>query len=99
MEESTFGALHGGDIVQGAEDGLPWGVEYVSRSWLIGSHAKFEVALVRHGQRVIGWPAESDPVNVIQRADTAWEASAFETLAAAGLQPEVILERWTNAQE
>lgn len=97
-EVDTFGSLHGGDIVQGA-DGEQWGVEYVRRYWGDDGAPPLEVGLIRYGRRVTGWPAEQEPVSVIQRADTALEAGAFQALMEAGLGPRVITERWTDVQE
>jgi hypothetical protein len=97
-EVTTFGSLHGGDIVLG-QDGNAWGVEYVSRKWGAIAGPAFEVCLVRHGARVTGWPDESASVTVVQRADTALEAGAYTVLTEAGLNPEVISERWTDVQE
>jgi hypothetical protein len=97
-EVATYGSLHAGDIVLGFEDGLPWGVEYVSHRYG-PSGRTFEVGLVRHGVRVAGWPETHAPVSVVQRSHTALEAGAYQALADAGLAPEVIEERWTDVQQ
>lgn len=88
----TYGQLHAGDIVLG-DDGEQWGVEYVATQYGPGT-TPFAVGLVRHGRRVVGYPSPHAEVVVVQQADTALEAGAFETLQAAGLNPEVISERW-----
>lgn len=89
-EPSTWGALHAGDTIVGA-DGEAWGV--------LGTLSEpFAIALYRLGRTVIGYPDPSGPVSVIRRADTDTEARAWGVLSGAGFAPEVIRESWEVEQ-
>lgn len=83
----TFGTLHSGDVVQGA-DGQAWGVEQVEHE------PQFAVTLVRHGRRVRGFPPAGMPVTALSRADVAPEIAAVDVLLAAGLDVDLIREQW-----
>lgn len=83
----TFGTLHSGDVVQGA-DGESWGVEAVERE------PQFAVTLVRHGRRVRGFPPAGMPVTVLSRADVSAEIAAVDVLLAGGLDVDLVREEW-----
>lgn len=87
----TWGSLHAGDVVLGS-DGQEWGVEQVDD---IGG---LVVGLVRHGERVTGYPDADAPVTVVSRCDTAAEQAAWQALNDAGLQPQVISESWESSE-
>lgn len=88
--QATWDVVHAGEVVRG-HDGNDWGVETIDqRGGLLG------VTLVRHGQRITGWPTPDTPILVVQRCDTIAEAQAWQALAAAGLAPEVIHESWES---
>lgn len=93
-EPSTYGALHAGDIVLGA-DANEWGVAYVGRPRRASKH-RLEVELVRHGESVTGYPASGERVDVVHRADTSAEHAAAGHLLDAGLQVELIGETWES---
>lgn len=88
MTDPAYGTLHGGDIVQGP-DGANWGVEAVGIEPVTG---RFMVALVRHGQRVVGYPSPLDSVIIVSRADVSAEARAVEALIGGGLAVQLIGE-------
>ena len=87
----TYGSLHSGDVVQGA-DGNPWGVESVE--WVSPARVQVAVVLFRHGQRVRGLPPAGMGVTVISRADVSAEYAAASAFIAAGLDVELIREQW-----
>jgi hypothetical protein len=84
----AWGSVHAGAIVLGAEDGEPWGVEAITHEPV------FSVTLVRHERRVIGYPTPDMDVTMIQDVDTTPEARVFEMFAGAGVELELIAERW-----
>ena len=88
-EPSTYGQLHAGDVVLGA-DGKTWGVLSICH----GAGSTARLVLVQGTREVTGWPRRDEPVTVVHRCDTAAEAAAWAALAAAGLAPEVIAEQW-----
>lgn len=85
----TYGTLHAGDVVQGA-DGQAWGVAGVQHE------PRFAVALTRHGRTVVGYPPAATPVVVMSRSDVSAEYAAASALLAAGLDPELVSEIWTQ---
>jgi hypothetical protein len=88
-EPSTYGQLHAGDVVLGA-DGEPWGVW---RLWRYEG-GQLTIVLMRGEREVTGYPRPDEPVTVVHRCDTSAEAAAWALLAAGGLQPQVIEEHW-----
>lgn len=90
-ESASYGTLHAGDVVQGA-DGQAWGVEAVAP--LSAAGAQTSVTLVRHGRRARGLPPAAMPVEVVSRSDVSAEYAATSALLAAGLGPELISEIW-----
>ena len=84
-----YGQVHAGDHVLG-HDGEVWGVAEIDHA------PALRVVLVRPGYRVQGWPPAGTPVTIVHRADVSAEATAFETLLAAGLGPELVGERYAG---
>jgi hypothetical protein len=81
--------VHAGDIVLG-HDGQEWGVAEIQHA------PHLAVTLVRHGARITGYPPAGTPITVITPADFSAEAHAWQALDAAGLQPEILGEKWTE---
>jgi hypothetical protein len=84
---TTYEDVHTGDVVFGHEE-QPWGVQRIEREPTVA------VTLVRHGQTVTGYPPPGTPVTVLTVAGVEPEKQAFELLALAGLNPQVISEVW-----
>jgi hypothetical protein len=85
----TYEDVHAGDHVLG-HDGAVWGVAEID-------HAPYlRVVLARPGHRVQGWPPAGTPVTIVHRSDVTPEFAAVEVLAAAGLEVELIGERWNG---
>jgi hypothetical protein len=80
-----------GDIVLG-HDGHEWGIAAIDREPRLG------VTLVRHGERITGYPPPGTPVTIVQRAavpaDGSAEAAAMAALLGAGLMPRLVRETW-----
>ena len=93
----TWGSLHAGDVVLGS-NGREWGVERMTHFAPFDGDDRtvVTVTLVRHGERATATLAATVPVTVVRRADTSEEYRAAAVLLAAGLQPEVIEERWES---
>lgn len=85
---TTWDQVHAGDVVIG-HDGQTWGVESIAPH-----PAGPVVTIVRHGQRATGQPPPGTPITVIESTDMTAEAHAFNVLAAAGLQPELLRESY-----
>ena len=83
---ATYEQVHAGDIVLG-HDGELWGVEGISHV------PQLAVTLVRHGQRVTGYPPPGTGVTVVSAADVAAEARAVQTFIDAGLGVDLISEQ------
>lgn len=86
----TYEEVHAGDHVLG-HDGEVWGVAEIDHA-----PAPLRVVLVRPGHRVQGWPPAGTPVTIVHRSDVSAELRAFEVLAAGGLAPELVGERYTG---
>lgn len=89
----TYGTLHAGDVVQGA-DGQSWGVEAVAP--LSPAGVQVSVTLVRNGRRVRGLPPAAMPVVVLHRSDVSAEYAAASVLLAAGLDVDLVSEIWQS---
>jgi hypothetical protein len=89
-ESSTYGALHAGDVVLGF-DGRLWGVAFIGRG---EAYPRFRVDMVAGHESMTGYPTPDTAVSVVSRADTAPEAYVFELFTAAGIEPELISEKW-----
>lgn len=92
MEQSTWAALHAGDVIVGA-DGDTWGVVLTSQATIFGP---FVITLYRLGREVIGYPPADGVVTVVQRADTRAERAAWSVLSDAGIEAEIIGETWES---
>jgi len=86
---STYEQVHAGDHVLG-HDGAVWGVAEIDH------RPALRVVLVRPGHRVEGRPPAGTPVTILHREDVAAEFATVEMLAAGGLAPELIGERWNG---
>lgn len=82
----TFEQVHAGDIVLG-HDGELWGVEAIDHA------PRLAVTLVRHGQRVTGYPPAGTPITVVTPADLSAEFWAAQVFIDAGFDIEIISER------
>lgn len=88
---TVWEATHAGDVVLGHDD-QAWGVVDIE----LGDPRGPVVTLYRFGQTLgPAQPPPGTPITVVSPVDTAPEALAFATLAAAGLAPEVIRESIT----
>lgn len=87
---ATYEQVHAGDTLLGY-DGNVWGVA------AIGHGPPLVVVLVKDAgmTRVVGRPPAGTPVTVIQPADVAAEARAWQVFEAAGLSAEIVGERLT----
>lgn len=86
---TTWEDVHAGAVVLG-HDGQTWGVAGVAP----GPDGP-TVALVRHGQQLVGRPPAGTPITVIQPADVSGELAAVDALLAGGLGPvEIVYENW-----
>lgn len=86
---ATYGELHAGDIVRGADaERASWSVARITRA------PQLAVTLHRHGQDVTAWPPAGMPVEVLQRSDVAAEFAAGAALINAFGNVELIEERW-----
>lgn len=83
---ATYEQVHTGDIVLG-HDGELWGVEAIAHV------PQLAVTLVKHGQRVVGYPPPGTGVTVITPADVSAEAQAAQMFIDAGLGVELVSER------
>lgn len=86
---ATYGTLHAGDVVQGADDGAEWTVLQVV--WMDG----LEIILARDGVEVVGRPSPYTPVSVVRRSDVSKEAAAYAALSGGFGSAELLGERWT----
>ncbi len=68
-------------------DGELWGVETIDHA------PQLAVTLVKHGQRIIGYPPPGTPVTVVTPAGVAAEARAAQMFIDAGLDVEIVRER------
>jgi hypothetical protein len=84
---ATYEQVHAGSTVLG-HDGDVWGVEAIDHG------PPLAVTLVKHGQRVVGYPPPGTPVTVIEPADVGAEAQAWEVLSAAFGPVEILGERY-----
>lgn len=82
----TYEQVHAGDHVLGYDNDV-WGVAEKIPSPLT-------VTLVKPGARLVGHPPEGTPVTVLYASDVTAEQAAWGVLAAAGLAPQMIGERW-----
>jgi hypothetical protein len=83
----TYEHLHAGVVVLGG-DGEPWGVEQILHE------PQLAVTLVRHGQRVTGYPPAGTAVTVIDPADVRAEEWAAQVLIDAFGPVQLIGEAW-----
>lgn len=83
---ATYEHVHAGDVVLGHDREL-WGVEAISHT------PQLAVTLVRHGQRITGYPPPGTGVTVVTPADVAAEAAAAQVFIDAGFGVELISER------
>lgn len=84
---TTYEDVHAGAVVLG-HDGHAWGVADIARQPL-------SVTLVRHGQRLTGWPPAGTPVTIIDPGPSvAPEYAAVQALLNAGLAPELVSEHY-----
>jgi hypothetical protein len=83
---TTYEQVHAGAIVLG-HDGELWGVEAIDHA------PQLAVTLVKHGQRVVGYPPAGTPVTVVTPADVAAEARAAQVLIDAFGPVEIVSER------
>lgn len=83
---ATYEQVHAGDIVLG-HDGDLWGVEAINHA------PQLAVVLVKHEQRVIGYPPAGTAVTVVTPADVAAEERAVQVFIDAGFDVELISER------
>lgn len=81
---ATYEHVHAGDVVLG-HDGELWGVETIDRT------PQLAVTLVKHGQRVTGYPPAGTAVTVVEPADVRAEAWAAQAMIDAGLGPVSII--------
>lgn len=86
-EPSTYGALHAGDLVRGA-DGQDWGVAEIVHVPVLS------VTLVRGTHRVTGYPAAGEPVTVVRRADFSAEIAVGWALVNSLGPVDLLGERW-----
>ncbi|MET0915761.1 MAG: hypothetical protein ABWY81_06130 [Jiangellaceae bacterium] len=86
---TTYEQVHAGDFVLGYDNDV-WGVAALTWS------PTLTVELVKPGARLVGHPPEGTDVTVLHAQDVTAEAAAWSVLAAAGLNPEMIEERWTT---
>lgn len=86
---TTYEQVHSGAVVLG-HDGALWGVEHIEREPTLA------VTLVRHGQRVTGWPPAGIEVTVIDQPDMSAEFWAAQNLIDAFGSVELIAEHWES---
>lgn len=84
---TTYHDVHAGDWVIG-HDGDVWGVAEKVASPL-------SVTLVKADARMVVRPVDGATVTIVQTSDLTAEQAAWAVLAAAGMAPQVIGERWT----
>ena len=84
---TTYEEVHTGAVVLG-HDGDLWGVEHIEREPALA------VTLVKHGQRVTGYPPAGTPITVVEPADVTAEARAAQTLIDAGFDVGIVREHW-----
>lgn len=82
---ATYEQVHAGDIVLG-HDGELWGVEAIDHA------PQLAVTLVKHGQRVVGYPPAGTAVTVVTPADLSAEARAAQVFIDAGTDVEIVHE-------
>lgn len=85
----TYEDAHAGDLVLG-HDGQVWGVETKV------SGPPLAVTLVRYEARVTGYPPPGTEVEIVQRADVSAEAMAAQAFIDAGIDVEIVGERWAR---
>lgn len=99
MTGATWGAVHVGDTVRGA-DQRAWEVtgRRAAETWaLAGERAAYSL---RRGERVVEIKrALSAPADVISRADHAAEAGAIAALIETGIRFDVLKEQVTVTQQ
>lgn len=82
----TFEQVHAGDHVLG-HDGDVWGIAETIPDPLC-------VTLVKPGSRLVARPPSGTEVIVLHAQDVSAEQAAWGVLAAAGLAPQILGERW-----
>lgn len=82
---ASYEQVHAGDTVLG-HDGNVWGVESIDHG------PPLVVTLVKHGERVTGYPPAGTEVTVIEAADVRAEQWAAQVLIDAGLGPIIVKE-------
>lgn len=90
---TTWGAVHVGDTVRGA-DQRAWTVVQarVGAAWASSGKTDMYLALEREGRRVEARRATTDPVDLIARADHSAEAAACTALLDGGLSFDILEE-------
>lgn len=94
MTAATWGAVHTGDTVRGA-DQRTWTVTAVRRAttpWLISGKTDVTTTLRRDDRQVTTVRASGAPVELVSRADHSDTAVAFAALMNSGLKPQLLEE-------
>lgn len=90
---TTWGAVHVGDTVRGA-DQREWTVieAHIGSTWAISGKTDVVLTLERDGRRVRAWRTTADPVDLVTRADHGEMAGACTALLDAGMTFDLLEE-------